>query len=591
MTMARLFVLTVCTWIGIIAAAHGATYYIATNGSDTNEGTLDSPFKTIQRGIDAAEPGDTVHAAAGTYQERLTIGAGKDGLVLEGEMGTVLDASDVFEKTWERDKKLGKYDVYTVSLDTYPGEPRAVFFNDRNIPVIDYVNDKSRSSLWYWVKLFKNGLTEGEHNPWYGEPNGWDGIRSLAMYHVDKDKMYIKLKPEGNSGPGISPNSGTVTWADYGTIAIALNGSSNVTIRNFHIKYAFQAMKISHSKGTVIAHNKLAPVLQGIYLFEGADAIEIRNNEITNNFYCDISTWELANDVWHCVKSGGYMTRPGFIDRWAVEMRNSVGNHYIHHNYIHDAWDGISSGWNGTVEEELKYNTNIEVAHNVIENMIDDSLDGGGNYYNHRWHDNLVRNSQQYIRIRHVFQGPFYLYNNIFLNGPLSQQCIMFYGDWKSSKAHVYIYNNTVDESTDTQKNRSCLYVNSDKFDFTNTCIFNNIFYGDNYANARITAETAWRGDYNVFVRKGPEWDPEHNPSWAQDTLKIEQNSHWFTSAPGFADYPADVSLTADSPARGMGADLTKAWGFTPPGNISTDCGALPYGTPMPQYYPFAEEK
>src|SRR2546430_1442728 len=37
-----------------------STYYVATDGSDTDAGSLDNPFRTIQRAADLVGPGDTV---------------------------------------------------------------------------------------------------------------------------------------------------------------------------------------------------------------------------------------------------------------------------------------------------------------------------------------------------------------------------------------------------------------------------------------------------------------------------------------------------------------------------------------------------
>jgi hypothetical protein len=42
-------------------------YYVATTGSDTNSGTIDQPFATLQRGANVAVAGDTVYVRGGVY--------------------------------------------------------------------------------------------------------------------------------------------------------------------------------------------------------------------------------------------------------------------------------------------------------------------------------------------------------------------------------------------------------------------------------------------------------------------------------------------------------------------------------------------
>ncbi|MHA4811078.1 DUF1565 domain-containing protein [Flavitalea flava] len=72
------------------------TYYVAPGGSDTNAGTLNAPFRSINTALTNAVPGDTIFARNGTYGEKI-----------------------VFPKSGRLNK--------IISLKAYPGE----------IPVID----------------------------------------------------------------------------------------------------------------------------------------------------------------------------------------------------------------------------------------------------------------------------------------------------------------------------------------------------------------------------------------------------------------------------------------------------------------------
>jgi hypothetical protein len=64
-----------------VALGHvrAATYVVdqaAPGAADTNPGTEEKPFKTVQHAADAAKPGDTVYVMAGKYDERVKVKAG-----------------------------------------------------------------------------------------------------------------------------------------------------------------------------------------------------------------------------------------------------------------------------------------------------------------------------------------------------------------------------------------------------------------------------------------------------------------------------------------------------------------------------------
>ncbi|MBX3301831.1 MAG: right-handed parallel beta-helix repeat-containing protein [Nitrospira sp.] len=52
-------------------AAHAATYYVATTGSNSNPGTENRPFLTIAYAVDAMVAGDTTYVKGGVYNEKI----------------------------------------------------------------------------------------------------------------------------------------------------------------------------------------------------------------------------------------------------------------------------------------------------------------------------------------------------------------------------------------------------------------------------------------------------------------------------------------------------------------------------------------
>ncbi|ATP57370.1 hypothetical protein CPT03_13250 [Pedobacter ginsengisoli] len=52
--------------------ASGKNIYVAVNGSDSNNGTLEAPVSTIQKGLELVNPGYTVFVRGGTYKEKVS---------------------------------------------------------------------------------------------------------------------------------------------------------------------------------------------------------------------------------------------------------------------------------------------------------------------------------------------------------------------------------------------------------------------------------------------------------------------------------------------------------------------------------------
>ncbi len=66
------------------APCFSADFFVATTGDDSNPGTEAQPFKSVQKGCDAASAGSTIFVKAGVYSERVVIsksGNASDGFV------------------------------------------------------------------------------------------------------------------------------------------------------------------------------------------------------------------------------------------------------------------------------------------------------------------------------------------------------------------------------------------------------------------------------------------------------------------------------------------------------------------------------
>src|SRR5215475_12883312 len=88
------------------ANAVAPNYYVATDGSDGNPGTLDQPFQTIQKAGSVVVAGDTVYVRAGTYRETVT--PARSGTQMapitfqpyNGESVTISGADLIPESSW-----------------------------------------------------------------------------------------------------------------------------------------------------------------------------------------------------------------------------------------------------------------------------------------------------------------------------------------------------------------------------------------------------------------------------------------------------------------------------------------------------------
>ncbi len=259
------------------------TYYVSIKGADINDGTIEKPFYTIQRGINEMKPGDTLIIREGVYHEAVQIykknGSNDSWCTIKSYPGenvnvtgeyklNINDMADPSAFTFRESSywKLDgiKINQYVGSGIYITGKSSYIDMNDLNIGDIDY-------------PVYRPYGTSGID----GEDSSYCTVKNCEIYNVglkvDKPKdhgIYIgygasNWKFEGNN---IHDNAGAAIQM-YGKP----NGGSNCTLIN-------NKLYNNHAFGLAIGSNAA-------------------NNSISNNLFygnrgCDIYLLENSNNNW-----------------------------------------------------------------------------------------------------------------------------------------------------------------------------------------------------------------------------------------------------------------------------------------------------
>jgi parallel beta-helix repeat protein len=236
------------------------TFYVATTGSDTNSGSLSSPWRTIQRAADQALPGDVIYIRAGTYA----------GFSMNGRSGTP-SAPITFTRYPGDSRPIidGKGAVtYVINLQNLhdvrvswlqvtgaqaPGQTGAgiqVYASSKVVISDNVLHDNSA----YGVRIYNSTYTIAERNDIYGNGTGVDvrnqgeGVQILYNDVHNQDRMLTNTAggndDTGALGIGFVRTTGATLakgnriWGnravsyDYGHDGGALEvyGASNVTM-------------------------------------------------------------------------------------------------------------------------------------------------------------------------------------------------------------------------------------------------------------------------------------------------------------------------------------------------------------------------
>lgn len=327
-----------------LPVANAATYYVATNGNDSNPGTLSSPWRSINKAANTLVGGDTVNIRAGTYKEQVNPkNSGYSGAFITyaaypGETVTV-DGSNGFSYAWNGLFNLSNRSYIQVSgmrLVNSPGF--AVFMsNARNI------------------RILKN----------YTSNTFYSGVYAEKSDTVTVDGNEVDQANRGKNQESIS-----------------IVGTQNYVVSNNRVHGGYMEgidAKLNSSNGKIFGNTVYNMARVGLYLDAWdttSNNIEVYNNTVSNSQSGDsgasedgirmgaehggtMSNIKIYNNVLYNIAQSGIA-----ISNWTEPGYNQpkFSTVSMYNNTIYNS--GIKSG--GGIDIQGSQSTGINIRNNII---------------------------------------------------------------------------------------------------------------------------------------------------------------------------------------------------------------------------------
>jgi hypothetical protein len=551
-----IIILAICLLV-LTISANAATYYVDLTGSDLNDGSSGSPFATIQKGVDAASAGDTVHVNAGTYYERINISSsGSPGkpITIEGSLGagntrlSAVDGSTAITE-WASAPEVGTGVYKNTSA---PFEPGSMYVVENGVE-----KDIPRCSKSDWGTTIATASNATVKTHYLGITiDWWDGIE--AMFRPSGSTLYVRFRDNSN------PNSKTIRVSQDNDACFDFSNSTYVILKNFKIRGCYEGINLTGSgtNNITIDNNEIyATGRSKISMKNGAHTIEVKNNKtymsILGNYHP--GAWSGGRTYTHGVREWIYYCYKMYLSASSTSSdeedgirANNVGPGItIHDNEIFDGTQAINVG--GTSDEvEIYNNTIYQFSSTGISNV---------RASNTKVHDNLMYDINiihrlQYCEYTDNGRHTFFYNNRSYNPDGVGDHTYFHFGTSSSSPsefADFWFYHNSF-------AGGRRVFVPSGYADenggLQNTYFINNVFTGDSiYGNSIGLYEGDssmveifdynWLGGFYPYNGNLPAWS-------GPDNINAEGQTVWSHSS------MPDFKLPAGHVARNAGIDVSK---------------------------------
>ena len=394
--------------------------FVAKNGKDSNPGTEEKPFLTIQKAADVAKPGDHILIKEGVYKEFVTIkksGLPGNHIIFEGERGiggeykTIIDPGTVI-KNWAPAPEIGR-GVYRTRLGF---EPREMTVDDRRIGRINTTLMKGRNGLEILATPPKGMVNLRDTDKIV---KFWDGVE--ALYGTSGETTYIRFRNQDN------PNTKTIKAAPRG-YGILIPDQGYITIRNLWVRNCLTAIRIKGEAGqnNRIEENRLTNGACRVMIDAGAGDNVIEGNTLTMNYYASdhLGAGALEHSYQDLVKIHVYKIfkftiGSGTSDDCGIRLINAGDDNQILDNHVFGGLVGISAYTRGTPRPTR----GLRIRGNRIHNMSSVGITSSEGQIDAYISDNTIYDCNINIRLHDVNKKEdlgrrFYIHNNRLWNPP-----------------------------------------------------------------------------------------------------------------------------------------------------------------------------
>ena len=415
----------------LATAAKADIFHVATTGSDTNPGTRNLPFHTIQHAADLAHPGDTITVHTGVYRERVNPPRGGESdrkrITYQAAPGeTVEIKGSEIVKGWTK----AKGDVWQVTL------PNSFFgrFNPyADVIHGDWFDPKGRKHHTGAVYLDGDWLVEAASLeevllPADAKPEAKKNsklVSNLWFAQVDATNTILSAQ-----FPGVNPNEHLVEINARQTVFYPDQPGRNfITVRGFTMSHAatpwapptaeqIGLLGTHWSKGWIIESNNISySICCGISLGKYGDQFDNTSADSAEGYVKTIERAHAHNIAWtkenighHVVRNNtvSHCEQAGIVGSLGCSFSTVTGN-IIHDIHVRRLFTGVEMAgikFHGAIDTEISRNH----VYQTCRGLWLDWMTQGTRVSQNLFHDN---SQDVYVEVNH---GPFVVDNNLFLS-------------------------------------------------------------------------------------------------------------------------------------------------------------------------------